>query len=61
MVVKNSSANSGDVKDISLIPRSGKSPAEGNGNAVQYSWVGNPMNRRAWRAIVHRVQRVGHD
>ena len=38
-----------------LIPRSGRSPAEGNGNALQYSYLGNPMDREAWRATVLRV------
>ena len=61
MVVKNPSTNSRDVKDMSLIPRSEKSPRERNGNAVQYSCLGNPMDRGAWQATVHRVQKVGHD
>ena len=61
MVVKNPSTNSSDVKDMSLIPRSEKSPGERNGNAVQYSCLGNPMDRGAWQATVHRVQKVGHD
>ena len=61
MVVKNPSTNSRDVKDMSLIPRSEKSPGERNGNAVQYSCLGNPMDRGAWQATVHRVQKVGHD
>ena len=61
MVVKNPSFSSGDVKDMSLIPRSEKSPGEGNGNAVQYSCLGNPMDGGAWQATVHRVQKVGHD
>ena len=30
-------------------------PGEGNGNSLQYSCLGNPMNRRAWQTIVHRV------
>ena len=34
---------------------------EGNGNSFQYSYVGNPMDRGAWRATVHGVTRVGHD
>ena len=36
-------------------------PGEGNGNPLQYSCLGNPMDRRAWRATVHGVARVGHD
>ena len=36
-------------------------PGEGNGNTLQYSFLGNPMNRGAWQAAVHRVTRVRHD
>ena len=36
-------------------PWFGKSPAEGNGNTLQYSCLENPMDRGAWWAIVHRV------
>jgi len=36
-------------------PWVGKSPAEGNGNPLQYSCLGNPMDRGAWQATVHRV------
>jgi len=35
----------------------GKSPGEGNGNPLQYSYLGNPMDRRAWQATVQRVQK----
>ena len=38
-----------------------QSPGEGNGNPLQYSFLGNPMNRWAWQATVHGVARVGHD
>ena len=51
-MVKNSPANAGDV---GLIPGSGRSPGEGNGNIFQYSCLGNPMDRGAWWATVHRV------
>ena len=37
------------------------SPGEVNGNPLQYSCLGNPMDRGAWRATVHGVTRVGHD
>ena len=40
--------------DPSLIPGSGKSPAVGNGNPLQYSCLENPMDRGAWRATVYR-------
>ena len=52
-VVKNLPANAGDV---SLIPGSGRSPGEGDGNTLQYFCLGNPMDRAAWRAIVHGVK-----
>jgi len=44
-----------------LIPGSGRFPGEGNGNPRQYSSLDNPIDRRAWWAIVHGVARVGHD
>ena len=52
-VVKNLPANAGDV---GLIPRLGKSSGEGNGYPLQYSSLGNPMDRRTWWAAVHRVE-----
>ena len=50
--VKNLPVNAGDVGSI---PESGRSPAEGNGNPLQYSCLGNPMHRGAWRDTVHGV------
>ena len=44
-----------NVGDPGSIPKSGRSPGEGNGNPFQYSCLGNSMNRGAWWAIVHRV------
>ena len=61
-VVKNLSANVGDTGDPGLIPSQlGRSPGEGKGNPLQYSCLGNPMDRGAWWATVHGVARVGHD
>ena len=40
---------------MSLIPGPGKSPGEVNGNPLQYSCPGNPMDRGAWWAVVHGV------
>ena len=57
-VVKNSPASTGDSGSI---PGSRRSPGEGNGNPLQYSSPGNPMDRGAWRATVHGVARVRHD
>ena len=51
-VVKNLPFNVGDVD---LIPGSGRSPGEGNGNPFQYSCLGNPMDRGVWWATVHGV------
>ena len=48
-------AKAGDARDVSLIPGTGRSPDVGNGNPLQYSCQGNPMDRGAWRAIVHWV------
>ena len=43
------------VEDLGLIPGSGRSPGEGNSNALQYSCLENPMDRGAWWATVHGV------
>ena len=40
---------------MGLIPRSGRSPGEGNGNPLQYSYLGTPMDRGAWQATIHWV------
>ena len=45
LVVKNPSANAGDMRDMGLIPGSGRSPEEGHGNPLQYSCLENPMDR----------------
>ena len=61
LVVKKLPANAGDIREMGSIPRSGKSLGRGHGNLLQYSCLENPMDRGAWRATVHRLQRVGHD
>ena len=53
--LKNPPANAGDVRDANLIPGSGRSPEEGQSNPLQYSCLENPMDRGAWRAMVHGV------
>ena len=55
LIVKNPSANAGDIKDTGLIPGLGRSPGGGHGNPLQYLCLENPMDRGAWRAIAHRV------
>ena len=52
LVVKNPPDNAGDM---GLIPELIRSPGGGNGNPLQYSCLGNPMNRGAWWASVHGV------
>ena len=49
------------VGDPGSIPRSGRSPGEGNGNPLQYSCLENPIDRGAWQVTVHGVTRVGQD
>ena len=56
-VVKNLPTNAGDVGSIS---ESGRPPEEGHGNALQFSYLGNPMGRGPWWAIVHGVAKVSH-
>ena len=56
-MVNNLPANVRDIRDVGLIPGSGRFLGEGNGNPFQYPCLENPMNRRAWWAIVHGVPR----
>ena len=51
-MIKNLLVNGGDTVSIT---GSGRSLGEGNGNPLQYSPLGNPMDREAWQAIVHGV------
>ena len=51
-VVKNLPSNA-DARDSGSIPGLGRSPGAGNGNPLQYSCLGNSMNRGAWQAAVH--------
>ena len=54
-MVKNPSANAGDTRDVGLIIGSGRSPEVGNGNPLQYSCLGNFMDRGAWWATAQGV------
>ena len=54
-MVKNLPAKVEDARDMGLVPGSGRSPGWGQGNPLQYSCLGNPMDRGAWRAAVHGV------
>ena len=49
-VIKNPPVNS---RDTGSVPGSGRSPGEGNGNPLRYSYLGNPMDRGTWQATVH--------
>ena len=51
-MVKNLPANAGDMGSN---PGLGRSPEEGNGNPLQYSCLGNPVDRGAWQAMAHEV------
>ena len=53
-MVNNLPANAGDTGSI---PGSGRSPGVGNGNLFQYSYLGNPMDRGAWWATVHGIEK----
>ena len=55
LVVKNPTANEGDVSDVGLIPGLGRYPGGGHGNLLQYSCLENPMDRGVWQTTVHRV------
>ena len=55
---KESACNAGDLVSI---PGSGRFPRGGNGTLLQYSCLGNPMDRGAWWATVYGITRVGYD
>ena len=57
-VVKNPPAN---AEDVGLIPRSERSLGGRNGNPLEYSYLENSMDRGAWQAIIHGLQRVEHN
>ena len=52
---KESTGSAGDARDTSLVPGSGRSPGEGNGNLLQYSCLENPMDGGTWRAAVYGI------
>ena len=54
-MVKHPPADAGDTRDSVSIPRSGRSRGGGNGNPLQCSCLGNPMELGAWQAIVHGI------
>ena len=56
-MVKNSPANAGNIRDAGSVPGLGRSPGGEHGNPLQYFCLQNPIDREAWRAIVHRVRK----
>ena len=54
-MVKNLPANAGDIGDMGSVPRLGRSPGEGNGNPLHYSYLENSMDRGGWQATGHGV------
>ena len=54
-MVKDPSASAGDLRNMGSILELGRSPGGGNGIPLQYSCLGNPMDRGAWLATVHGV------
>ena len=56
-MVKNLPANIGEARDTVLIPESGRTPGVRNSNLLQYSCLGNPMDRGNWHATVHGVEK----
>ena len=55
LMIKNLPANAGDIRDAGSIPGLGRSPGEGHGNPLQYSYLENAMDRGVWWATVHGV------
>ena len=56
-VVKNLPADVRDAGDTVSVPESERCPGEGNDNPLQYSYLGNPMDREAWQATAHVIVR----
>ena len=54
-MVKNPPTNAGDARDAGSIPGLERPPGEGNDNTLQYSCLGNPMDRGAWLATDHGI------
>ena len=55
LMVKSLSTNAGDIGDLGSIPGLRRYPRGGHVNQLQYSCLENPVDRKAWRAMVHRV------
>ena len=57
LVVKNLCVKAGDLRDVGSTPGWGRSPGGGHGNPYRCSCLENPMDRVAWQAIIHSVNR----
>ena len=57
LAIKSPPANSGDIRDVDLIPESGRYPGGEHGNPLQFSCLENPMDRGAWWATVHGISK----
>ena len=55
LVLKNTPANAGDIRDVGSVPGLGRSPGAGHGKPLLCSWLENLMDRGAWQATVYRV------
>ena len=54
-MVKNLPANAGDARDVGSVPGLERSSGVGNGKPLQYSCLGDPMDKGAWQATVHEM------
>ena len=54
-VVKNPPVDARNAENTVLVPESERCPGEGNGNPLQYSYLGNAMDREAWQATAHGI------
>ena len=61
LVVRNPSANAGDIRDAGLIPGSGRSPGGGHGNPLYYSCSKNPMDRGGYSRVCLLWERTPED
>ena len=57
-MVKNPPVDARYAEDTVSIPESERCPGEGNGNPLQYSYLGNPMDREAWQATAHGIVKI---
>ena len=58
LMVKKQPTSAGDIREEDSTPGLGRSPGGGHGNPLQYSCLGNPMDRGAWRATAHSVAKT---